>query len=100
MVTTINWKATPKDKALIEQILDRAIEQGFLRPKNRNNTRMDLTACHLNGSPLRLADLLATDDFNFLHDLRGIDRHMNRETGQLGGYFVPRFIEREEQVRG
>jgi hypothetical protein len=52
---------------------------------------MDLTACHLNGCPLRLEDMAKADDFNFAHDVLGIRRHLNRETGQLEDCFVPRF---------
>ena len=51
---------------------------------------MDFTATHANGTPLRLDDLLNFDDFDFLHDMVGIRRHLNRETGQLDGCFVPR----------
>jgi hypothetical protein len=55
---------------------------------------MDITACHLNGCPLRLRDLLNADDFNFAHDLFGINRHLNHETGKLEHCFRPRFAER------
>lgn len=51
---------------------------------------MDISAVYLH-CPLRLADLLAADDFNFAHDLAGIQRHINRETGKLEGFFLPRF---------
>lgn len=52
---------------------------------------MDITACHLNACPLRLVDLLAADDGNLAHDIGGIARHLDRETGDLRGCFVPRF---------
>jgi hypothetical protein len=52
---------------------------------------MDITACHLNGCKLDLAKLLAADDFNFAHDVLGIRRHIDRETGQLMNCFRPRF---------
>ena len=52
---------------------------------------MDIEACHSNGCPLRLNELLATDDGNFGHDVFGIRRHLDRETGKLGGCFLPRF---------
>lgn len=57
---------------------------------------MDLAACHANGRPLRLADLAAADDFNLAHDVFGIHRHLNRESGALGGCFVPRFAKNGE----
>lgn len=52
---------------------------------------MDLTATHCNGNPLRLDDLLKADAFNLLHDVSGISHHLNRDTGKLEGFFVPRF---------
>lgn len=52
---------------------------------------MDLTACHLNGNPLRLKKLLAADAVNFAHDVLGIRRHLNRETGKLENCFSPRY---------
>lgn len=56
---------------------------------------MDLVATHCNGNPLRLADLLDADDFNLLHDVSGIARHLNRDTGKLEGFFRPRFSQPE-----
>lgn len=60
---------------------------------SRTNLLMDLLAADgVNGNaPLDWRRLLAADDFNFLHDIRGISAHMNRDTGQLGGHFLPRF---------
>jgi hypothetical protein len=54
---------------------------------------MDITACHLNGCPLRLGELLGADDANFAHDVFGIRRHLNRETGKLEDCFCPRYAE-------
>jgi len=52
---------------------------------------MDVTACHANGNKLDLAGLLAADDFNFSHDVFGIYRHIDRDTGKLGNCFRPRY---------
>lgn len=52
---------------------------------------MDITACHANGNPLKLDELLAADEFNFTHDVFGIRRHLNRKTGKLEDYFSPRY---------
>jgi hypothetical protein len=56
---------------------------------------LDIVATHCNGNPLRLADLLGADDFNLLHDVSGIARHLNRDTGKLENFFRPRFSQRE-----
>ncbi len=52
---------------------------------------MDITACHLNGNPLMLQELLDADNGNFAHDILGIRIHINRETGELEDFFVPRY---------
>lgn len=59
---------------------------------------MNLSACHASGNPLRLSDLLQADDFNFAHDIFGIDRHINRATGKLENFFSPRFLAREQEA--
>ena len=91
----INFDATPEDQELIRKIAERAVltsaEFGVIR--DALDVRMDITACHLNGNPLRLADLLIADDFNFGHDVCGIERHLDRTTGQLMNCFSPRFSE-------
>jgi hypothetical protein len=51
---------------------------------------MDLAAVHAK-VPLRLDELLGADDFNFAHDIGGIMRHMDRTTGELADFFLPRF---------
>lgn len=89
----VSFTVSTEDSDLIGKIVDRAVALGRKhRSKfDRMSTRMDVTACHANGNPLRLADLLAADDFNFLHDIVGIERHLNRETGKLTACFAPRF---------
>ena len=56
---------------------------------------MDLTACHRNGCPLKLAELAAADTPNFIHDVAGIAQHIDRVTGELRDCFVPRYAVRE-----
>ena len=59
---------------------------------------MDLTACHANGCPLNLDRMIdATREdagsplhFSLWHDVTGIHRHLNRETGKLEDCFMPR----------
>ena len=54
---------------------------------------MDIGACHSNGNPLRLADLLESDEANFAHDVFGIRANIDRTTGKLMNCFVPRYSE-------
>lgn len=87
---TIDWNATKKEQNIIEKIAARAIENfggEFI------DTVMDITACHLNGTPLRLQELLEAPMADFGHDINGIARFMDRETGELSGYFLPRFFD-------
>ncbi len=100
----IKWKTTDENVKLIAKIAARAMalaqkayenarEYPGVKPPayNLQDVQMDIAATHLNGCPLRLADLLAADDFNFSHDVFGIRRHLDRETGKLTGHFLPRF---------
>ena len=68
-------------------------ELGFSPTKSRAALMMDLqVADGVNGNPpLDWDRLLAADDLNFLHDVGGIRRHVNRQTGKLEDHFTPRF---------
>lgn len=52
---------------------------------------MDIAATHNQVCRLRLADLLAADDFNFAHDVLGIYHNLNRSNIMLEDCFWPRF---------
>jgi hypothetical protein len=86
----INFNSTAADMQLIRRIVIRAMALK-IKYFTAMDCDMDVTACHCNGNPLRLADMLAADDFNFAHDVLGIRSHINRETGQLTDCFCPRF---------
>ena len=81
------------EHSLIDQIAVRAMEVARQAdvPLDRMTITMDVTACHLNSYPLRLADLLTAKAGDFSHDVFGIHRHINRETGELENCFVPRY---------
>lgn len=60
--------------------------------RHRTTLMMSLEACHTNGCPLDLVRMVQqgkTSDV--VHDVYGIDAHLNRETGQLEDCFWPRF---------
>jgi hypothetical protein len=98
----VNFNVSNEDAAVIVEIASRAVQQ-MRKTLSATNGRvesemlrpldwaMDVTAVHANGCPLRLRELLLADDFNFAHDVFGIRRHLNRDTGRLTGFFVPRF---------
>ncbi len=89
--TAICWSVNKADQALIDRIVFRAVAQEWVPKAQAEDFEMDLIALHRNGTPLRLADFIGADDFNFAHDVVGIRRHMDRETGRLNNHFVPRF---------
>jgi hypothetical protein len=102
----VSFDVTKFERGLIEQIVARAQGEGYVRGKaapghwyDGNTATMDLTACHANGCRLDLERLLNADGFNFIHDIGGIAKHMNRDTGQLDGHFRPRFTERKASVQ-
>lgn len=59
------------------------------------SARMDMEAANgVNGNePLDYGKLMDFDDADFVHDMAGIARHMDRATGQLMNHFVPRCVE-------
>lgn len=81
-----------------DKVFDRAMNLLEIRGHKPDGVclRMDLSACHANGCPLDFERLAEADDFNLLHDVVGITRHISRETGQLTGHFMPRFRLREK----
>ena len=86
----INWgKVSKKNYELAHKIAIRAKEKN---PENEDvmSTEMDIVATHIGGCPLNMEKLLGFDDFNFFHDIFGIRKCLDRETGKLEGYFLPR----------
>lgn len=84
----IKWKTTHRTNWTIEKIARRALK--MFRGAKMQDVSMDITATHLNGTPLNLEKLLNFDDFNFAHDIQGIMRHIDRDTGRLKDHFLPR----------
>ena len=82
----INWDVTPKECLTIRKIEERAARLG-LRP---TSVAMDITAVHANDAPLKLTKLLKSSDFDFAHDICGINLHLDRKTGKLQNLFIPR----------
>ena len=96
---TVSFNVDKSDFRIIEQIADRAWQSNTIRKvvdhdHAKIGIHMDVSACHANGNPLRLDDLLAADEFNFVHDILGIYGHLDRDTGKLDGLFLPRFSKR------
>lgn len=86
----VKFVTNKKDLLLIEAIAVRAVKDLQL---DKLSTGMDVSACHANGNPLRLKELLEADAFNFTHDICGIYNFINRDTGKLEHGFRPRYSE-------
>lgn len=86
----VKFEVSRADAKLIQQIVDRAVKVELLNG-SRMDLEMDIEATHANGNPLRLAELLAADTFNFSHDVVGIQNCIDRNTGKMTRFFVPRF---------
>lgn len=99
MKKQINWDTSQKDARLIKKIVRRAFDvegYGKYYPFDKQSMKMDITATHLNGNPLRLEDFLKADRFNFMHDISGICNCIDRATGKLTRNFLPRFTQHEK----
>lgn len=85
-------KFTEAEESNVAAIVKRAhaLFQEHGNSAERLSIRMDIAAIHLH-TPLDLEGLLAADDGNFAHDIGGIRRFLDRETGQLTECFLPRF---------
>lgn len=89
----VNFEVSEADAKLIDRIARRAADMVKQHTSSFNQVHcaMDITAVHVNGNPLDLAQLAESEDMHFVHDVWGIRRHINRSTGQLENDFSPRF---------
>jgi len=85
----LNWKVSREEHLLIAAIVKRYA--ALLPEVDHLELNMDITATHANGCPLKLQELLEAPEFDFVHDVVGIRRHINRQTGQLEDFFLPRY---------
>jgi hypothetical protein len=84
-------KINTADLVLIGKAVDRAVEIGKQNnfAVERISMHMDLCTAHIEG-PLNLDKLVQAPDGDFGHDVFGINRYLDRNTGQLTECFVPR----------
>lgn len=84
------------DQAWIFKVAERyeQIMEGLaLEPQPRLTTIMELSCCHAR-RPLLLASLASVArDEDVVHDVAGINRHLDHEIGKLTDGFVPRYSE-------
>lgn len=73
----------------IVEIAKRAESKNLLA-FDRMSLIMDLECTH-DEFNLRLDELLNADEYNFAHDIVGIQNHLNRAERKMGDFFVPRY---------
>lgn len=84
----VEFKTTKQEDEIIVKIIERA--EGLGVEYDRLSLWMDISAVH-SKYPIRLQEWLEADNFNFLNDVFGIIKHLNRQTGELEEFFLPRF---------
>lgn len=82
-------KKTREYYLLLQKLADRAADQNLLM-YDKTSLEMDLDLA-FDKFNLKLEGLLKADDFNFAHDICGIQNHINREKERFEGFFIPRY---------
>jgi hypothetical protein len=84
------------DNDHLNLVVDRAIRQQLNQHPDKISLKMDLIATNNHVIKLDFRGLFEADDFNFTHDICGIQACLNRETGEMERCFLPRFGRVEE----
>lgn len=82
------------DYDLIYRIVERAHKIG-VDTRDHVTQLMDVRFAYIQFN-MRLDDWLLSDDDDFAHDFCGIQKNMNRKTGNVEGSFLPLFAGRSE----
>jgi hypothetical protein len=82
----------PAQAALISRCAARAVDLYAQsgETQSRIYIEMDLSAANANGCPMDFEKLLNASDTTFMHDVAGVQSHINRTNGRLTAHFVPR----------
>jgi hypothetical protein len=86
----ISFTMTKADAVLLAAVVARVNLKDRMTPSAQRDFMMDVQATHANGCPLDFTKWLSFDDFSFWHDVRGIQRHIDRQSGELRNCFLPR----------
>lgn len=97
MKKEVSFKCTTAESTLIAAIVKRAVKAKLVPRSHSMRLSMDITACHANGTPCDLAELLDADDSNFAHDVLGIHYNIDRTTGGMANHFLPRCAKSESE---
>ncbi len=88
---TIDFHVEPDELLLIEQIVVRYVQLGKIHNVNVApiETMMDVVFTHTKNYKLNLHAILLTSDHDFLTEIAGIVRNMDRTTGLLKTGYQP-----------
>jgi len=64
--------------------------EGYGIQRKRMDLLMDIQAVQGSATPMNLVKLMGFGQGDFMHDITGIIAHLNRQTGELMDYFLPR----------
>lgn len=59
---------------------------------------LDLQACHFHACRLDLDAMIRASNYDFMHDIMGINRHLDRDTLKLKDCFLPRFAVLDKEL--
>lgn len=85
---------------LIDKIVQRAARMAKKHGERLDciSLGIDICCAHV-ACPLKLNELLAAKDRDFIHDVLGIRRHINRITCELEDCFLPRYAMTDTELR-
>lgn len=80
------------DKKVIEIINKIADHTVTINPAyDKSTVMMDLLVLYETGVEMRWEEFLNAPVFDFMHDINGINQHLNRDTYKLEDCFWPRY---------
>lgn len=91
---TLNFTCSPQDMALIIQCGARCfdiVHNGHGIECDAMLQSMNLAAVHCNGRPMKLLQLLMSDNADFIKDMGDIHHFLNTDTGKLPDSMKLRF---------
>ena len=86
----LSFKLPRAEHNLVDQIVRRAKSELGSHLADVLELEMDLIACHNGGCTLNFEKLLNAPIADFVHDIVGIQNHINRLTGCMEDRFSPR----------
>ena len=92
----IQFSCSEAEQSLIDRIVQRYINLLIeytdleIGTGDKLTLEMDIKAVHCNSCPLDLQRLLDAPESSFGHDVGGIQRYLDRDTGELTKDFRPR----------